>query len=245
MRLVIVGLLATAPVAHANDHSVPRPSGRGTETPYNDQSVPRPSGRGTETRYNDQGVPRPSARGTETPDHELEVEGRELRGDPNGYVASGASAGADEFRYQGFLAEGGYRLGRTPLFARVMGQVGNLKRLDNPGRGTFYQGRIGGEARTCVGAGMLCLSAGIDVGLHRGRFEWVDVREDLMTLKPNDAPPGSQYAELDSVIVAPRLTADGGGRVRIRAVLERPSHTLAGGKRIDGLAGSLTLGLAF
>jgi anaerobic selenocysteine-containing dehydrogenase len=35
------------------DQSVPRPSGRGTETPYIDQSVPRPSGRGTETPYND------------------------------------------------------------------------------------------------------------------------------------------------------------------------------------------------
>jgi len=37
-----------------NDQSLPRPSGRGSETPYNDQSLPRPSGRGSETPYNDE-----------------------------------------------------------------------------------------------------------------------------------------------------------------------------------------------
>jgi len=35
-----------------DDQSLPRPSGRGSETPYNDQSLPRPSGRGSETPYN-------------------------------------------------------------------------------------------------------------------------------------------------------------------------------------------------
>ncbi len=50
--------------------------------PAHDQSVPRPSGRGTETPDNDQSVPRPS-RGTETPDNERCVEqSLELPGEP-------------------------------------------------------------------------------------------------------------------------------------------------------------------
>lgn len=178
---------------------------------------------------------------------ELEVEGRELRADPQGYIAAGGVTGSDEFDYHGLLVEGGHRLGGTPLFARVMGQAGNLRRDDNPGRGTFVEGRVGGEARGCINRGMLCLSFGIDVGLHRGRYEWVDVGSGGVNAKPADEPPapGFRYSELDSVIVAPRLTADGGGRVRVRAVLERPSQTIGGNKRIDGFAGSIALGLAF
>lgn len=180
---------------------------------------------------------------------ELEVEGREVRRDPDGYVASGGVTGTfgdNEFNQHGLIVEGGLRLGRTPLFARAMGQFGNLRRDDNPGRGTYLQGRVGGEARTCLNNGMVCFAFGIDVGLHRGRYEWVDVGVGGVLAKPADQPSFElPYAELDAVLVAPRLTVDGGGRVRVRGVLERPSLTVDGGKRIDGFAASLTLGLAF
>jgi hypothetical protein len=175
---------------------------------------------------------------------DLEVEGREVVGHPNGYVAAGLIAGEDEFAYEGFALELGHRLGHSPVFARVMGQAGNTKRFDNPGHGTYVEGRAGAEARTCTRGGMLCGSFGIDLGLHRGRYERVLV-DGSRTAKPSEPPPRYPFEELDSVVIAPRLTVDGGGRVRMRAVLERPSQSIGGNRRIDGFAGSLSLGVAF
>jgi hypothetical protein len=177
---------------------------------------------------------------------ELEVEGREVVGPPNGYVAAGLITGEDEFAYQGVALEFGHRIGTTPLFARAMGQAGGTKRFDNPGHGTYVEGRIGGEARTCTQTGMLCGSVGIDVGIHRGRYDWVDTGGMSLTAKPTEPPPSMpSFIELDSMVIAPRVTVDGGGRVRVRLVLERPSHSIGGRERIDGFAGSLSLGIAF
>jgi hypothetical protein len=54
----------------------------------------------------------------------------------------------------------------------------------------------------------------------------------------------ANFETFNSMVVAPRLTIEGGNRVRMRAVLERPYHLYEGGG-VGGIAGSLMLGIGF
>lgn len=179
------------------------------------------------------------------------VPGRELDRDPDGYISAGAITGTDHFDYGGVVLEGGRRVGHlreTPLFIRAMGHAGGTKTSDNPGHGTYVEGRVGIEGRNCTRSGMFCASVGLDVGLHRGRYERVEFDEHGRPInKPVVEAPSepSTFESFDSMVVAPRLTLDGGNRVRVRGVLERPYHIVSGGEGVGGVAASLMLGLAF
>ncbi len=176
--------------------------------------------------------------------------GRELDQEPNVYISSGAIIGKDHFSYGGVVIEAGRRFGRlreTPLFIRGMAHGGNTSVEGNPGRGTYVEARAGVEGRNCMRGGMLCASVGIDVGIHRGRYDRVEFDERGRPIaKPVTEAPSEQAAfdTFNSTVIAPRLTLDGGNRVRVRAVLERPYHLHAGGG-VGGVAGSLMLGLGF
>lgn len=176
---------------------------------------------------------------------------RELDRAPDGYVSAGAIAGTDHFSYGGVVVEAGRRVGAlvdTPLFLRAMFHAGGTKTDDNPGNGTYVEGRMGIEGRNCIRGGMFCASVGIDVGLHQGRYDRVELDDRGRPIgKPVvDAPSETTNLDrFDSMVVAPRLTLDGGNRVRVRAVVERPYHIVSGGEGVGGVAGSLMLGLAF
>ncbi len=181
--------------------------------------------------------------------------GRELNREPDVYISSGAITGSDHFRYGGVVIEAGRRVGRlreTPLFIRGMAHAGNTRTTDNPGRGSYVEARAGIEGRNCTRTGMLCASVGLDVGLHRGRYTRVEFDDNGRPLgtstlgKPvaEQEQPGIDFENFDSTVIAPRLTLDGGNRVRVRAVLERPYHITRDGG-VGGIAGSLMLGVAF
>ena len=175
--------------------------------------------------------------------------GREIDRAPDVYISSGAIAGTDHFKFGGVVIEAGRRIGRlreTPLFIRGMAHGGNTKVEGNPGRGTYLEARAGLEGRNCTRTGMLCASVGVDLGIHRGRYEHVDLDANGRPLnKPiADEMPTSEFENFNSTVVAPRLTIDGGNRVRMRAVVERPYHISREGG-VGGLSGSLMLGLAF
>lgn len=176
--------------------------------------------------------------------------GRELDREPDTYVSSGAISGSDHFRYGGVVLEAGRRIGRlreTPLFVRAMGHAGNTHVDGNPGRGTYVEARTGIEGRNCTRGGMLCASVGLDVGIHRGRYQHIELDDNGRPVsKPANEPPpeAAKFDRFDSTVIAPRLTLDGGNRVRVRAVLERPYHLRADGG-VGGVAGSLMLGLGF
>jgi hypothetical protein len=168
------------------------------------------------------------------------------RGAPDGYVASGPVRGQDQYDYLGFILEAGRRIESTPLFGRLFAQTGTNHIQDRRGlgRGTYIEGRAGLEARTCRRDGMFCAALGIDVGRHRGRFE---PRVDYVPIgranKLGDTEP--LFADFDSTVVAPRLTLDGGARIRARLVVEMPRHFRKGAEDVTGTAVSLALGVAF
>jgi hypothetical protein len=159
-------------------------------------------------------------------------------GHPNGYAAAGAITGTDQHDFNGAAVEVGHRIAASSLFARVMGHAGSN---EGGGRGTYKQGRAGVEARTCSPTGMVCGSFGVDVGLHRGVFTpFVPPTSSGVARAIIDSPDDRR----DATVVAPRLTIDGGGQVRVRGMIELPQHYHAGG-RTSGVALSLTLGIGW
>ncbi len=186
---------------------------------------------------------------TAAAENDVNPPGREIDREPDVYVSSGLITGTDHFKFGGFVLEAGRRIGRfrdTPLFIRAMGHGGNTRVEGNPGRGTYLEARAGLEGRNCTRTGMLCASVGLDLGLHRGRYEHVDLDDNGRPIgKPiADEMTTDAYETFNSTVVAPRLTLDGGNRVRMRAVIERPYHISKEGG-VGGLSGSLMLGLAF
>lgn len=170
-------------------------------------------------------------------DNDVEPQDRELHRAPDHYIASGLTFGSHAYEFEGVLLEGGMRLSRTPLFLRAMGNGGRVERSDAPGFGSYVEARAGAELRTCSQTGMLCGSVGIDLGLHRSQYR----REDLgLDRKPND-PLDETFA---SAMVVPRLTIDGGNRVRVRGLVELQDHYRET-ERVKGVAMSLSLGLGF
>jgi hypothetical protein len=133
---------------------------------------------------------------------------------PSGYVSAGAAAGGGYFDSKGFVIDAGKRIGRSSWFMRGLFQGGNSSLTTEPGRGTYMEARAGLEVRSCRHGGMVCGSAGLDAGVHRGEFNHV-----LFTGGRHE------YIErFDSVVVAPRITLDAGGRIRFRVALELPMH---------------------
>ena len=169
----------------------------------------------------------------------------EPTGDPGRYAAVGGITGEDRFEYGGIAGELGVRIPGTVLFGRVMAQAGNTGLAKLAGRGTYMEGRGGVEARTCIANGMMCGSLGLDVGIHRSHFEHADQSGSPGFQKPQGPDVEvSSDERFDSVVWAPRLTLDGGARVRVRGVLELPNHVRSGGS-VTGYAVSLGLGVAF
>lgn len=170
--------------------------------------------------------------------------GRDPIGEPNGYVAGSATVGKDRFQYEAFTVEAGSRLQRWPLFGRLLGSAGNTRSDNFPGTGTFVEGRVGLEGRSCTHQGMICGSLGLDVGMHRGRFDRIPV--DATVNKPEGTPaPIDDGSEFDTVVMVPRLTIDGGARVRMRGVLELPSQVRAEHGSETGYAISIGIGVGF
>jgi hypothetical protein len=170
------------------------------------------------------------------------------RGEPNSYVAVGGILGEDRFEYNGIAGEVGMRIGRTPLFGRVMAHAGNASLSELAGRGTYAEGRGGVEVRACRNGRMWCGSLGLDLGIHRGKFERLD-RTNRGSPKPADSLEEEDRFDMieerfDTTVVAPRLTLDGGGRVRVRGVLELPHH-IREGESVTGVAISLSLGVSY
>jgi len=182
-------------------------------------------------------------------ENDVNPPGREIDAEPNFYISSGGISGTDHFKFGGVVIEVGRRVGRlrdTPLFIRGMAHGGNTRVEGNPGRGTYLEARGGVEGRNCTRTGLLCASVGLDVGIHRGQYDHVELDDNG---RPIAKPAGEDMANtnletFNSTVIAPRLTLDGGNRVRIRGVVERPYHISKAGN-VGGLTGSLMLGLAF
>lgn len=167
-----------------------------------------------------------------------DLPGRDPSFATDGYVAAGILTGKDRHELMAFSGEVGARFERSPVFARAMAVAGttNLR----SGRGTYWEARGGLEARHCSTTGRLCGSAGVDLGVHRASFESNLERSASFQKRDVEVDDG----RLDSVIAVPRLTLDGGARVRVRAVLELPYHVREG-EDVRGYAFSLALGLGF
>jgi hypothetical protein len=138
------------------------------------------------------------------------------RGDePDGYVASGAVWGESQgFAANGVTLEIGKRIYGSSWFARGIGEACEVNRSDEAGRGSFVGLAAGMERRGCIGGGMLCVSAGLDLGIHGGEFQHKIYTPDGKTHESSE--------RLDALVAVPRLTVDAGGRIRFRGVLELP-----------------------
>jgi len=142
--------------------------------------------------------------------------------EPDGYVAAGLVWDFNHgFASRGPMVEVGKRLGSSALFARAMGQAGAIARNDDPGTGTFLELRGGLEGRTCGSGGMVCASAGLDLGYRNASFDHKIYALD------------GTYTQLDeglnAFVAVPRLTFDAGGRARFRATVELPLEKRIGG----------------
>jgi hypothetical protein len=136
-------------------------------------------------------------------------------GEPAAYAAAGLVLDQSQgFLSNGGVAELGQRLGRSPWFVHVLGQAGAIRRSDEPGTGTFFEVRAGLEARSCRSGGMVCGSAGLDLGFHRGDFTHVTFENGGQRVETPES--------LDGLEAVPRFTIDAGGRLRVRASLELP-----------------------
>jgi hypothetical protein len=172
------------------------------------------------------------------------AEGRDPVGEPNGYAAVGGITGEDHFEFHGIAGEAGRRLGHTRLFGRVMAQAGNTALPDTAGRGTYVEGRGGVEGRTCNPSGVICGSLGLDLGIHRSRYKHVDLSNPTGFSKAGQVVEDPLEERFDTLVAVPRLTIDGGARVRVRGVLELPQHFHEGGST-TGVAVSLSIGVGF
>jgi hypothetical protein len=140
---------------------------------------------------------------------------------PDGYASGGGTIGTSQgYVSSGLAFDAGSRLGSSLWFGRAMGQVGTIHRSDEPGRGTFAEGRVGAEARSCTYGGMACGSAGLDVGIRRADFTHV-------TFAPGERFETSET--LDALVAVPRVTLDAGGRIRFRVSVELPISMRDGG----------------
>jgi hypothetical protein len=164
---------------------------------------------------------------------------REVNKSPDGYVAAGVVTGKDKYELHGGALEGGHRIAKLPLFGRVMGVAGTTSLRS--GRGTYTEARGGVEARTCSRTGRLCGSVGLDLGIHRASF--TPYVQDTAFQKP--ATTAVDPNQFDSFITVPRLTLDGGNRVRVRGVLEFPRHDRDNEPTVTGVSVSLALGVAY
>jgi len=135
--------------------------------------------------------------------------------EPDGYIGSGLGwATSQGFGSAGAILDIGQRMYDTRWFGHAGGRAGKLFRSDERGHGSFFEVRAGAERRTCSGGGMLCGSAGLDIGVHRGEFNHVKFASNGTR---------SDFSErLDAVLAVPRFTLDAGGRIRFRGVLELP-----------------------
>jgi hypothetical protein len=135
--------------------------------------------------------------------------------EPNGYVSGGIVIDAsDGYWSKGPVVEAGRRIGRGQWFGRAMLQAGAMDRSDEGGRGTFLEVRAGIETRSCGHGGMVCGSAGLDVGMVRSDFDHLLISSSSMRSFVNE--------RLDGYSAVPRLTLDAGGRIRFRVVAELP-----------------------
>jgi hypothetical protein len=172
------------------------------------------------------------------------AEGRDPVGEPNGYAAVGGITGEDHFEFHGIAGEVGRRLGPTRLFGRVMATAGNTSLPNTAGRGTYAEGRAGVEGRTCSSSGVLCGSLGLDLGIHRSRYKHVDLSNPTGFEKAGASVEDPLEERFDTVVAVPRLTIDGGARVRVRGVFELPQHLHEDGS-VTGFAVSLSIGVGF
>ncbi len=172
-----------------------------------------------------------------------QIADRELDRAADTYFAGGAITGQDQLRFTGFFLESGHRM-HGMLFGRVMGVAGATRADDRPGRGTYKEARVGAELRTCTPNGIYCGSFGLDLGMHRGAFtasadpQYVDTKPGI------ESPTTDRDLLLDGMMLAPRVTFDGGNRIRVRAVFELPTQVGERGTT-TGVAVSLALGLGF
>ena len=169
---------------------------------------------------------------------EVDPDGRDPIGEPSGYVAAGVMTGKDRYELHGFVAEAGKRIERSMFFGRVQASAGTTGLRS--GRGTFHEERAGVEARKCNLTGIVCASLGLDLGMHRSSFKlYVD---PATRAKPEMLP--TQQQRLDTTVLVPRFTIDGGQRVRVRGVIELPRH-LNDEESLSGISISLSLGVGF
>jgi hypothetical protein len=141
--------------------------------------------------------------------------------EPDGYVAAGLVWDYSHgFAERGPMVEVGKRIGTSALFARAMGQAGAVARSDDPGTGTFLELRGGLEGRTCGSGGMVCASAGLDLGYRNASFDHKIYALDGTYTRLDEG--------LDAFVAVPRLTFDAGGRARFRATFELPLEKRVG-----------------
>ena len=169
---------------------------------------------------------------------EGDPDGRNPIGEVTGYVAAGVMTGKDRYELHGFVAEAGKRIERSMFFGRVQATAGTTGLRS--GRGTFHEERVGVEARKCTITGIVCASLGVDLGMHRASFKlYVDPATQG---KPEMLP--AQQQRLDTTVLVPRFTIDGGQRVRVRGVIEMPRH-MNDEESLSGVTVSLALGVGF
>jgi len=149
--------------------------------------------------------------------------------EPDGYIASGAVWGESQgYAANGVTFEIGKRIYRSSWFARGIIEAGAVDRSDEAGRGSFAELAAGMERRGCTGGGMLCVSGGLDLGIHGGEFHHV--------IYTPDGRPHESSERLDALVAVPRLTVDAGGRIRFRGVLELPVNIRADSSQMTMIA---------
>ncbi len=148
-----------------------------------------------------------------------------------GYVSAMTSGGVDSLFRIGGAIEGGVRIGESRLFAR--GQIGGGRSASFHDAGNYQQVRAGLEGRTCGGRPeALCAFAGADLAFTR---DVVVSDEDVMD------------TESHAIGLVPRIGAEIGEKLRLRAAIEVPLYNqLRTARALDyGLAINLGVAYAF
>jgi hypothetical protein len=160
------------------------------------------------------------------------------------YVALGGSLGSQRGFQTGLHLDAGRQIGESPFFMHGSAAYGA-----SGSDGTFTQLRGGAEARGCVRSNWLCGFAGLDLGYQHDDFR--DDPTPLGITTPVDEPQ-MEIENAHDLLAVPRVGAELGKHLRLRATLEFPgrvrlneTETSNESKIGGGVTAMLGMGYAF